>query len=75
MRRPNSERLKRNPSAGAFSNGRIDGASMYAQGPYLESFFLEIPFYLQSAALGLVVYSASNGNEYQKHKNNNVSGE
>jgi hypothetical protein len=28
-----------------------------------------------SAALGLGVYSASNRNEYQKHKNNNVSGE
>jgi hypothetical protein len=27
------------------------------------------------AALGLVVRSASNRNEYQKHKNNNVSGE
>jgi hypothetical protein len=27
------------------------------------------------AALGLGVYSASNTNEYQKHKNNNVSGE
>jgi hypothetical protein len=25
--------------------------------------------------LGLGVYSASNRNEYQKHKNNNVSGE
>jgi hypothetical protein len=28
-----------------------------------------------SAELGLGVYSASNRNEYQKHKNNNVSGE
>jgi hypothetical protein len=27
------------------------------------------------AALGPGVYSASNRNEYQKHKNNNVSGE
>jgi hypothetical protein len=27
------------------------------------------------AALGPGVYSASNTNEYQKHKNNNVSGE
>jgi hypothetical protein len=27
------------------------------------------------AALGPVVYSSSNRNEYQKHKNNNVSGE
>jgi hypothetical protein len=27
------------------------------------------------AALGTGVYSASNRNEYQKHKNNNVSGE
>jgi hypothetical protein len=27
------------------------------------------------AALVPVVYSASNRNEYQKHKNNNVSGE
>jgi hypothetical protein len=27
------------------------------------------------AALGPEVYSASNRNEYQKHKNNNVSGE
>jgi hypothetical protein len=27
------------------------------------------------AALGLGVYSASNRNEYQKQKNNNVSGE
>jgi hypothetical protein len=27
------------------------------------------------AALGPGVYSASNGNEYQKHKNNNVSEE
>jgi hypothetical protein len=27
------------------------------------------------AALGSGVYSASNRNEYQKHKNNNVSGE
>jgi hypothetical protein len=27
------------------------------------------------AALGPGVYSASNKNEYQKHKNNNVSGE
>jgi hypothetical protein len=28
-----------------------------------------------SAALGPEVYSASNSNEYRKHKNNNVSGE
>jgi hypothetical protein len=28
-----------------------------------------------AAALGPGVYSASNRNEYQKHKNNNVSGE
>jgi hypothetical protein len=27
------------------------------------------------AALGPGVYSASNKNEYQKHKNNNISGE
>jgi hypothetical protein len=27
------------------------------------------------ATLGPLIYSASNRNEYQKHKNNNVSGE
>jgi hypothetical protein len=34
---------------------------------------IEIFIYL--AALGPGVYSASNRDEYQKHKNNNVSGE
>jgi hypothetical protein len=37
----------------------------------------ELKFYVYlnlPAALGLGVYSASNRNEYQKHKNNNVSG-
>jgi hypothetical protein len=29
----------------------------------------------ERAVLNPVVYSASNRNEYQKHKNNNVSGE
>jgi hypothetical protein len=32
-------------------------------------------YLILSAALGPGVYSASNTNEYQKHKNNNVSGE
>jgi hypothetical protein len=38
----------------------------------------EVNFYIHlilPAALGPGVYSASNRNEYQKHKNNNVSGE
>jgi hypothetical protein len=38
-----------------------------------EIFFLIYLIFL--AALGSGVYSASNRNEYQKHKNNNVSGE
>jgi hypothetical protein len=37
-------------------------------------FFFQI-YIILSAALGPVVYSASNRNEYQKQKNNNVSGE
>jgi hypothetical protein len=32
-------------------------------------------FLILQAAIGLGVYSTSNRNEYQKHKNNNVSGE
>jgi hypothetical protein len=32
-------------------------------------------YLILSATLGPGVYSASNRNEYQKHKNNNVSGE
>jgi hypothetical protein len=32
-------------------------------------------YLLLSAALGPGVYSVSNRNEYQKHKNNNFSGE
>jgi hypothetical protein len=32
-------------------------------------------YLILSAALGPGVYSAYNRNEYQKHKNNNVSGE
>jgi hypothetical protein len=32
-------------------------------------------YIILSAALGPGVYSASNRNEYQKHKNNHVSGE
>jgi hypothetical protein len=32
-------------------------------------------FNFQYCALGPGVYSASNGNEYQKNKNNDVSGE
>jgi hypothetical protein len=32
-------------------------------------------YLILSAALGPGVYSASNRNEYQKHKNNNVLGE
>jgi hypothetical protein len=38
-----------------------------------EVFFLI--FLILSAAFGPGVYSASNRNEYEKHKNNNVSGE
>jgi hypothetical protein len=34
-----------------------------------------VVYLILPAALGPGVYSASNGNEYQKHKNNNVSGE
>jgi hypothetical protein len=36
------------------------------------TFFLM--YLILPVALGPVVYSASNRNEYQKHKNNNVSG-
>jgi hypothetical protein len=32
-------------------------------------------YLILQAALGSGVYSASNRNEYQKHKNNNVSGD
>jgi hypothetical protein len=32
-------------------------------------------YLILSAALDPGVYSASNRNEYQKHKNNNISGE
>jgi hypothetical protein len=39
-----------------------------------EVFFFLI-YLILPAALGLEVYSTSNINEYQKHKNNNVSGE
>jgi hypothetical protein len=39
----------------------------------LRGYFLNLPN--PPAALGPGVYSASNRNEYQKHKNNNVSGE
>jgi hypothetical protein len=38
----------------------------------------EVNFYIHlilPTALGLAVHSASNRNEYQKHQNNNVSGE
>jgi hypothetical protein len=35
-------------------------------------FFFNLPYF--PAALGPGVYSASNRNEYQKHKNNNVMG-
>jgi hypothetical protein len=42
--------------------------------PFTE-FFNNVCFVLGPAALGPAVYSASNRNEYQKHKNNNVSGE
>jgi hypothetical protein len=38
------------------------------------SFFFSI-YLIPPAALNLGIYSASNRNEYQKHKNNNVSGE
>jgi hypothetical protein len=33
------------------------------------------PYFILPASLGPGVYLASNRNEYQKHKNNNVSGE
>jgi hypothetical protein len=39
-------------------------------GEWIISIYLILP-----AALGPGVYSACNINEYQKHKNNNVSGE
>jgi len=36
MRRPNSRRFQKKPSAGASNNGRIDGASVYVlKGPIL----------------------------------------
>jgi hypothetical protein len=40
----------------------------------LGDFFLKI-YLILPAALGPGVYSASNGNEYQKYRNNSVSGE
>jgi hypothetical protein len=39
----------------------------------MNGFFFSI-YLILLAALGPVVYSASNRNEYQKHKNNNVTG-
>jgi hypothetical protein len=38
-------------------------------------FFFFLIYLILQAALGPGVYSACNRNEYQKHKNNNVSGE
>jgi hypothetical protein len=38
-----------------------------------DTFFLI--YLILPSALGLGVYSTSNRNEYQEHKNNNVSGE
>jgi hypothetical protein len=35
----------------------------------------EVIYVIFPAAIGPGVYSASNRNKYQKHKNNNVSGE
>jgi hypothetical protein len=35
----------------------------------------KVVYLILPTALGPGVYSASNRNEYQKHKNNNVSGE
>jgi hypothetical protein len=42
---------------------------------HVESIFPKRIYLILPAALGPGVYSASNRNEYQKHKNNNVSGE
>jgi hypothetical protein len=40
----------------------------------MRPFFFNLPNH-SNRAMALGVYSASNRNEYQKHKNNNVSGE
>jgi hypothetical protein len=42
---------------------------------FLMRFFFFLIYLILSAVLGPGVHSASNRNEYQKHTNNNVSGE
>jgi hypothetical protein len=52
---------------------------MYTEGETTPCIYVNATFHrtqpILSAALGLGVYSPSNRNEYQKHKNNNVYGE
>jgi hypothetical protein len=47
----------------------------YNVGPKLNLILVRMKRQNLPAALGPGVYSASNRNDYQKHKNNNVTGE